>query len=130
MNLLGCGAVLLLFASYNKNSLCCLKITPNRDALYGIKHEIYEQQRNFDRQRWADVRIIEDWDLLLVEQAIECPLANDIEVARRLACDLARRYVEKCDRRFGNGLIPTSAPFVNDIAQFWRKRYSATQKPH
>ena len=37
---------------------------------------------------------------------------------------LARQYAERYNPRYGSGLIPASAPFVEDIAEFWGKHFS------
>ncbi len=35
----------------------------------------------------------------------------------------AKDYAERYDGRFGSGLIPSSAPMVQEIAGFWRDYY-------
>jgi hypothetical protein len=52
-----------------------------------------------------------------VETALECVLRPS--VSQVLAYELARQYSERHDARCGSGLIPESAPMVEDIAEFW-----------
>ena len=40
-----------------------------------------------------------------------------------LGYHLARRYAERYDPRHGTGLIPSSAPMVENIAEFWGKYF-------
>ena len=40
-------------------------------------------------------------------------------MSSRLGYELARNYAERYDSRYGTGLSPQSAPFVEDIANFW-----------
>jgi len=37
---------------------------------------------------------------------------------------VARQYAERYDSRYGVGLIPASAPAVEDIGSFWQRYYS------
>jgi len=39
------------------------------------------------------------------------------------AYQAAKDYAEPYDARYPSGLIPSSAPMVEDIAGFWRKYY-------
>ncbi len=68
-----------------------------------------------------DVRIIECWELLIVEKAIECMLYP--MHASIIGYQVARKYAEKYDPHFGTGLIPKSAPMVEEIAEFWGLHY-------
>jgi hypothetical protein len=36
---------------------------------------------------------------------------------------IARKYAERYSSQYGTGLIPESAPFVEDIAEFWGKDF-------
>ena len=49
---------------------------------------------------------------------------------------VARDYTEQYDPRYGTGLLPKSAPMVEDIINFWNQRYEidtrsdiSTKKP-
>jgi len=39
------------------------------------------------------------------------------------AYQAAKDYAERYDARHGSGLIPSSAPMVEEIAEFWWKYY-------
>ena len=56
-------------------------------------------------------------ELLVVETALECVLSP--WASSELGYVIARQYAERYDSRYGNGLIPASAPLVEDIAEFW-----------
>ena len=87
--------------------------------------ELYEQakeaQNKVEHQQWGDVRIIECWELLIVETAMECMLHP--MHASIIGYQVARKYAEKYDPHFGTGLIPKSAPMVEEIAEFWGRHY-------
>ncbi len=91
--------------------------TEAASPLHGLQSVIWEAQNDFERQQWGPVRIIKSRDLLVIETALECMLRPD--VSHILAYDLARRYAERYNSRYGTGLIPESAPMVEDIAEFW-----------
>ena len=37
---------------------------------------------------------------------------------------VAREYAERYNSSYGTGLLPESAPMVEDIVNFWNQRYS------
>jgi hypothetical protein len=93
--------------------------TETESLLDDVHSEIKSVQDRYENQRWGPVRIIESTELLVVETALECvmhPWASS-----DLGYHLARQYAERYDPRHGNGLIPKSAPMVEDIAEFWGK---------
>ena len=93
----------------------------SEESLYELLSEIRSVQDRYEHQRWGAVRIIESRELLVVETALECvvhPWASS-----DLGYRLARQYAERYNSRYGNGLIPESAPFVDDIAEFWGKHF-------
>jgi len=67
--------------------------------------------------RWGQARIIESTELLLVENALRCVLFP--RESAYWAYQVAKGYAERYDPRYGEGLIPKSAPMVEDIADFW-----------
>ena len=67
------------------------------------------------------MRIIECWELLIVETAMECMLHP--MHASIIGYQVARKYAEKYDPHYGTGLIPKSAPMVEEIAEFWGRHY-------
>ncbi len=56
-----------------------------------------------------------------MEKALECVLRPD--ASPRLAYDLARQYSERHKARYGTGLLPESAPMVEDLAEFWGRHF-------
>jgi hypothetical protein len=89
--------------------------------LHALWTEIRDAQSQYERQAWGSVRIIHSRGLLIVETALECVLRPS--VSQVLAYDLARQYCERRDARYGSGLIPESAPMVEDIAEFWGRHF-------
>ena len=63
--------------------------------------------------------MIRNRDLLVVEDALRV-LVSGPEMAPIWAYQAARDYAERYDPRYGTGLIPSSAPLMEDIARFWR----------
>ena len=74
-------------------------------------------QNTYRNQAWGPVRIIESTEVLLIEYALSCLLQPT--ASADWCYRLARQYAERYDSRYGTGLIPESAPMVEDIADFW-----------
>jgi len=89
------------------------------ESLDELLLEIRVIQDRYERQRWGTVRIIESRELLVVETALDCVLRP--WAPSHLGYRLARQYAERYNPRYGTGLIPESAPMVEDIAEFWGK---------
>ena len=66
---------------------------------------------------WGQARVIDDRFLLIIEYALQCLLSP--QAGPQLAYRAARAFAERYDPRYGTGLIPESAPFVEEIAAFW-----------
>jgi hypothetical protein len=94
---------------------------PAKTKLWELYERAKEAQNKVEHQQWADVRIIECWELLIVETAMECMLYP--MHASIIGYQVARKWAEKYDPHFGTGLIPKSAPMVEDIAEFWGRHY-------
>ena len=92
-----------------------------KSKLWELYEQAKEAQNKVEHQQWADVRIIECWELLIVETAMECMLHP--MHASIIGYQVARKYAEKYDPHFGTGLIPKSAPMVEEIAEFWGRHY-------
>jgi hypothetical protein len=90
-------------------------------ALRDTLSEVRSIQDRYEHQRWGPVRIIESMELLRTETALECVLhpCSSSDLGYRLA----RQYAERYSSRHGTGLIPKSAPFVEDIAEFWGRHF-------
>src|SRR5262245_12196219 len=74
-------------------------------------------QNTYRNQGWGPVRIIHSTEVLLIEYVLSCLLQRT--ASADWGYHLARQYAERYDPRYGTGLIPESAPFVEDIADFW-----------
>jgi len=96
----------------NESNIQSLKITLD---------QLIQLQDKYEKQRWGQVRLIENSDTLLIEKSIQCVLSP--ENFRSWVYHVGREYAEKYDSRYGTGLIPSSAPLMEDIAQFWMQYY-------
>jgi hypothetical protein len=74
-------------------------------------------QDRYEQQAWGPVRIIHSTEVLLIEYALSCLLHP--HASADWGYRLTRQYTERYDPRYGTGLIPESAPLVEDIADFW-----------
>lgn len=93
----------------------------SNSSLRGLLREIRGEQNEFEHQRWGAVRIIRSMELLVVETALECVLTPWASSA--LGYQLARQYAERHNSRYGTGLIPASAPMMEEIAEFWGRHF-------
>ena len=74
-------------------------------------------QNTYRNQAWGPIRIIHSTEVLLIEYALSCLL--QLTASADWGYHLARQYAERYNSRYGTGLIPESAPLVEDIADFW-----------
>jgi hypothetical protein len=81
-------------------------------------------QNTSRNQAWGPVRIIHSTEVLLIEYALSCLLQPT--ASADWGYRLARQYAERYDSRYGTGLIPESAPLVEDIADFWCQYHLGT----
>ena len=65
------------------------------------------------------IRTIHSRDVLVIEDSMSCMLYPDD--SSYWSYKLARAYTEEYNPRYGTGLIPESAPMLDDIIAFWRK---------
>ena len=97
--------------------------SPERaERLRSLLREVEAQQNESQRISWNQVRMIRNRDLLVVEDALRL-LVSGPEMAPTWAYQAARDYAERYDPRYGTGLIPSSAPLMEDIARFWRGHF-------
>jgi hypothetical protein len=68
------------------------------------------------------MRLVDDFQLLIMEKLLRCVLAGDAE-APYWAYQAAASYAERYDPSQGTGLIWESAPLVEEIAGFLRMVY-------
>ena len=93
-----------------------------REELREILRELESVNDEYESIPYGIVRIIQDKNVLIVEDAVRCVLSP--YSAPSQAYHLARDYAERYDPRYGTGLIPESAPLVMDIVDFWCDYYS------
>ena len=93
-----------------------------RQALWEHLRELESVNNEYKSIPYGVVRIIQDKNVLIVEDAVQCVLSP--YSAPSQAYHLARDYAERYDPRYGTGLIPESAPLVMDIVDFWCDYYS------
>ena len=73
-------------------------------------------QNDYERQRWGPVRIIKNWDLLLVEQGLALYLWRGHYPS--YGYDLARDFCGHYDARFGTTLNGPSRERLVEIVEF------------
>ena len=86
-------------------------------ALWTVQSEVRGVQNTYKKNQWGPVRIIQSGDVLLIEYALSCLLQPN--ASSDWGYRIARQYAEHYNSRYGTGLIPESAPMVEDIADFW-----------
>jgi hypothetical protein len=86
-------------------------------AVWSVQSAVREVQNTYRNQAWGPVRIIHSTEVLLIEYALSCLLQPT--ASADWGYRLARQYAERYNSRYGTGLIPESAPMVEDIADFW-----------
>lgn len=89
--------------------------------LQNLLSRVQEVNNQYKNQNWGPVRIIQSTDVLLIEKAL-CGILRPSE-SSDWGYQVAREYAERYNPRYGNGLIPESAPMVEDIANFWSQYY-------
>jgi hypothetical protein len=91
--------------------------TSESATILRLLHVLEQEQNQYKHRQWGDVRMIQSKELLTVETALRCVKAS--HDTPYWCYQLAREYAERYDPRYGSGLIPESAPLVEDIAVFW-----------
>jgi hypothetical protein len=104
--------------SYVKRSTASKKM-----ALYDELAEVKDMNREYQPYRWGQVRLIQNRYALIVENSLRCVLSGTAEDAGFWAYHAARAYAERYDPQYGTGLIPESAPMVEEIVRFWSAYY-------
>ena len=88
-----------------------------RQRLWELLGQMRQEQNEYENIPFGAVRLVRDWDLLLIEYAVQCLLRPD--ESPYWAYQMARHYAERSSSRYAHGLIPDSAPLVQDIADYW-----------
>jgi len=86
-------------------------------VLWELLPQLEKVQGQRDGMYGALIRIINNRYVLLTEHALRCLLYPDM--SSNLGYELAKDYAERYNPSYGTGLIPESAPLVEDIANFW-----------
>jgi hypothetical protein len=86
-------------------------------VLWAVQSDVREIQNTYRNQGWGPVRVIQSSEVLLIEYALSCLLQP--HASADWGYRLAREYAERYHSRYGTGLIPASAPMVEEIADFW-----------
>lgn len=88
-----------------------------KNRLYALLREMQSEQDEHESIAWGSVRLIKSMDLLVAEKCLRAVLRAD--ESPQWLYQAARDYAERYDSRYGTGLIPSSAPMVQGIADFW-----------
>lgn len=93
-------------------------ITPqlDRQAAGRLHDHLRDYQNEYKSQKWGPVRIVRNWNLLLVEKALSLCLWHDQSPSHgyKLAADYCRHY----DPQFGEGLNGPSRTKIAEIVRF------------
>ena len=92
-----------------------------KESLYSLLGEMVKEQNEHKRIAWGTVRIVHSMELVVVENVLKAILRED--EAPIWLYQAARDYAERYNPRYGTGLIPDSAPMMQDIADFWQEFY-------
>jgi len=89
----------------------------NADLVRAWLSDVRKLHDCYVHQVWGPVRSIDSTEVLLIAYALSYLLQPT--VSADWGYRLARQYAERYNSRYGTGLIPESAPLVEDIADFW-----------
>jgi uncharacterized protein YpuA (DUF1002 family) len=92
-----------------------------KERLSSLYREMEEEQNDYEKIGWNMVRMLKSRELVVVEESLKS-IVRGYE-AGIWAYQAAKDYAERYDARYGTGLIPSSAPMVEEIAGFWRSYY-------
>ena len=94
--------------------------TLNRPAINALHARLQAFHSDYRRISYGSVRIIDNWSVLLLEMAFEiCRSPGDQSAA---GYQIAARYCEHYDARYGNSLNGPSRERVQAIAHFVKQR--------
>jgi hypothetical protein len=88
----------------------------DRPRLWELLGRMRAEQNDYQPIPFGAVRLIHDWDLLLVENALHCLL--EPHAAGYWAYHMARDYAERYDSHSPNGLVRASASLLQEIVDF------------
>jgi len=81
---------------------------------------LYSLQDEYKDIPFGTARLIDSMAALIVEKALRCALCP--EEGPRWGYEAARDYCERYEPCYGTGLIPASAPMMEDVVDFWSRR--------
>lgn len=112
----GAAARLFLEARAMLAGLDKLHPNVNRRATHRLHDRLRDFQNEHKSQRWGPVRVIHNWNLLLVEKGLGMYLwyANSPPHGYKLAANYCQHY----DSRYGNSLNGPSRTKIVEIVQF------------
>ncbi len=101
---------------------CLRKRTTSKvSSLRAFMWKTEQEQNEYKKITWQMVRIVKSQELLLIEYAMRCFLSPG--ESSFWGYQTSRVYAERYSSRYGGGLIPKSAPMVEDIADFWCRHH-------
>jgi len=88
----------------------------DRQAARALHDRLRDFQNEYQNQRWGPVRIVRNWNLMLVEEGLAIYLWHPDSPAHgyKLAADYCQHY----DPRYGNGLCGPSRTRIAEIVRF------------
>jgi hypothetical protein len=89
--------------------------------LSSLRDEMESEQNKYRKTDWNWDRMIKSSDPFVVEKCLSLVLRT--WQAPYWAYHAARDYALRYDDQFWSGLTPSSAPMVEEIAEFWRAYY-------
>jgi hypothetical protein len=92
-----------------------------KGRLLSLYEEMKSEEKEYKKSGWNVSRMLKYCDLVLVEECLRMVLSRS--EAPFWAYHASKDYVVRSDARYGSGLIPNSAPFVEEIVDFWRGYY-------
>jgi hypothetical protein len=92
--------------------------SPSKPALYNLLDELVSLQNERKPLKWGSARIIQSKEALLAENTVNS-LLRPAE-SSFWGYQIASQYAQRYDSRYPWPLIPSSAPLVEDIVEFWR----------
>lgn len=89
---------------------------PDRKKAQRLHDRLKAFQNEYQKQRWGPVRIIHNWNLMLVEEGLAIYMwhADSASHGYKLAVDYCQHY----DPRYGNGLNGPSRTKILEIVRF------------
>ena len=112
------GAAAELFRAARTQLMALDKIHPRleRQPAQTLHDQLRDFQNEYQNQQWGPVRIVHNWNLMLIEQGLAIHLwhTNSPTHGYKLAADYCQHY----DSRYGNGLNGPSRTKIGEIVRF------------